>query len=137
MQEIIIAETRKIFTKCIKRYAQKMKIEENEISLLLFLKEDDKRKVGYKICKHHIPDSEIGIMDVLGVKIDLKMYSQLVPPYIKKILENFETELSGGKIEVCVYLDREDEEDVQYFVYKDEKFVKPFDLADVLNFEVT
>ena len=33
------------------------------------------------------------MMEILGVLIDLKGYSLLVPPQIKKIIENFETEL--------------------------------------------
>lgn len=137
MEEFIINETKKIFSKAIKRFSKDDKVEQEEVSILLYLKEEeDERKTAYKVCHHHIPVRDSKIMEILGVRIDLKGYSLLVPPQIKKIIENFETELKSTSIEVCVYLDREDDDEVRYFLYNDGAFVKEFLLQDVLKLEI-
>jgi hypothetical protein len=137
MQEFIVGETTKIFNKAIKRFSKTDKIESEEVSILLYLKEEEgEREVGYKICHHHQPVRESSIMEILGVKIDIKMYSIIVPPQIKKILENFETELSSKEIEVCVYLSREEESEVRYFLYNNGTFLSEFKLEDVLKLEI-
>ena len=97
---------------------------------------EEGKEVGYKVCYHHSPVRETTIMDILGVMIDLKGYSLFVPPQIKKILEDFEKELGSNEIEVCVYLSREDEDEVIYFLYKEKKLVRKFELESVLNIEV-
>lgn len=138
MQEFIVNETNKIFSKAIERFSKADKVEKEEVSILLYLKEEgDDRETAYKLCHHHVPVKEITIMNVLGVRIDLKGYSILVPPQIKKIIENFELEHNSKNIEVCVYLDREDDGEVRYFLYKDAAFLSEFKLEDVLKFEMT
>jgi len=137
MQEFIVGETTKIFNKAIKRFSKTDKIESEEVSILLYLKEEEgEREVGYKICHHHQPVRETKIMEILGVKIDLKMYSIIVPPQIKKILENFETELSSKEVEVCVYLSREEENEIRFFLYNHGTFLSEFKLEDVLKLEM-
>jgi hypothetical protein len=145
MQEFIVNETKKIFSKAIQRYAKKDGIEEENVSLLLHLFDEGEindegeleRKVGYMICHNYAPVKSVSIMDILGVKIDLRGYSLLVPPQIKNILESFESELGSKKIEVGVYLDREDSEEINYFLFCDGKLVKKFELEQVLKFEMT
>ena len=137
MQEFIVGETTKIFNKAIKRFSKTDKIESEEVSILLYLKEEEgEREVGYKICHHHQPVRETKIMEILGVKIDLKMYSIIVPPQIKKILENFETELSSKEVEVCVYLSREEENEIRFFLYNQGTLLSEFKLEDVLKLEM-
>lgn len=123
MEEFIIGETTKIFSKAILRFAQKEKENSLNTSILLTLGDDENKEVEYQICFEHIPIKKISIMEVLGVKIDLKGYSLLVPPQIKKILENFESQLGSKNIVVSVYLDREDEEEVKYYLFKDGQLV--------------
>ncbi len=116
MEEFIINETKKIFNKAIKKFSKNDKVEQEEVSILLYLKEEDGERVtGYKVCHHHQPVRETKMMEILGVLIDLKGYSMLVPPQIKKIIENFESELHSKNVEVCVYLDREEDSEVRYF----------------------
>lgn len=137
MQDFILSETRKIFNKAIKRFSKKDGVEDTEVSLLLYLKDgEEEKEVGYKVCHHHSPVRETTIMEILGVMIDLKGYSLFVPPQIKKILEDFEKELGSSEIEVCVYLSREDEDEVIYFLYKQKKLIRKFELESVLNIEV-
>lgn len=137
MEEFIIDETKKIFNKAIKRFGKKDKVEQEEVSILLYLKEEDGERVtGYKVCHHHQPVRETKMMEILGVLIDLKGYSLLVPPQIKKIIENFQSELQSKNVEVCVYLDREEDSEVRYFLYNDGAFLKEFLLQDVLKLEL-
>jgi len=137
MEDFIVNETKKIFNKAIKRFAKNDKVEQEEVSILLYLKEEDaERHTAYKICHHHVPVRDSRIMEILGVIIDIKGYSMLVPPQIKKIIENFETELKSTAVEVCVYLNREDDDEVRYFLYNDGAFVKEFLLQDVLKLEI-
>lgn len=137
MQDFIVNETTKIFNKAIKRFGKEDKVCLEEVSILLYLKEDgEDRETGYKVCHYHQPVRETKIMEILGVRIDLKGYSIIVPPQIKKILENFETELGSKNVEVCVYLSREEDSEVRYFLYNDGAFVKEFLLENVLKFEL-
>lgn len=136
MEEFIISETNKIFNKAIKRFAKKDGVEQENVSILLSLGQDEDRSVVYRICHEFVPVKEVKIMDILGVLIDIKGYSLLVPPQIKKILENFESEQGSTDIEVGVFLDREDDEEILYFLFKEGRLVSKFLLADVLKIEI-
>ena len=145
MQDFIINETKKIFNKAIKRYAKKDGIEEKNVSVLLHLFDEGEindegeleRKVGYKICHNYAPVKSVSIMDILGVLIDMRGYSMLVPPQIKNILLGFEEELSSSDIEVCIFLDREDDDEINYFLFSNGQLVKKFHLEEVLKLEMT
>lgn len=140
MQEFIVSETTKIFKKAIKNYSKKDRVEENMVSILLSLNEQG--NVRYRICHHFVPVKEVTIMDILGVKIDLKGYSFLVPPQIEKILEGFEKETGSKNVEAGVYLNPEYDEydensqEIKYFLFKDGKKVREFQLEQVLKFEM-
>lgn len=145
MQEFIVNETKKIFNKAIKRYAKKDGVEPENVSVLLHLYDEGEidengeleRKVGYKICHNYAPVKSVSIMDILGVLIDMRGYSMLVPPQIKNILLGFESELSSKDVEVCVFLDREDDDEVIYFLFSNGQLIKKFQLEEVLKLEIT
>lgn len=134
MQEFIVEQTNKIFSKCIKNFSKADKVEQNEVSILMHL-QGEEREVGFKICHHHQPVKEVTIMNVLGVRIDIKGFSLFVPPQIKKIIEGFESEVGSKNIELCVYLNREEEDEVRYFLYNDGAYLKEVFLKDVLKLE--
>lgn len=138
MQDFIVSETNKIFNKAIKRFAKKDKIEVNKVSILLDLVGDEERVVQYRVCHNYQPVKSVTIMEVLGVLIDLKGYSMLVPPQIKKILENFELEKNSKDIEVGVFInpEDEDEEEIVYFLFNNGKLEGKFELSDVLKLEI-
>lgn len=136
MEEFIISETNKVFTKAIKRFSKEDQIEETEVSILL-AKNEEQDEVSYKICHHHVPVKETTMMKILGVRIDLKGYSLLLPPQIKKIIENFGKELNSKAIEIGVYLSREEEDEVIYFLYNNGTLVREVFLKDVLKIELT
>jgi hypothetical protein len=134
MQEFIIDETQKIFCKSIKRYANDLKKENHEVSILLYLKSEEGEKVdGYKICCNNQPVKEVSIKDVLNVKFDIKGYSFLVPPHIIRFLKEFENELSSTQIDVCVYLSKEDDEECRFFLFNAGKFIKEVYLTELIK----
>ena len=132
MEEFILSETRTIFNKAIKRFAKDNKKDQLDVSFLLRLTPE--REVGYLYCQDHAPFRESSIKEILNVRsFDMKGYTVLVPPQIKKIIENLEARMSSNNIEVCVYLDREDEDEVRYFVYQDGKYVKEISLLELIK----
>jgi hypothetical protein len=135
MQEFIIEETQKIFCKSIKRYVNDLKKENNEISIMLYLKQDESEngEVGYNICVNNNPVQTVTIKDVLNVKFDIKGYSLIVPPYIKQFLNDFEKELNSKIIDVCIYLDKEDEDQCRFFLFNAGKFVKEVYLTELIK----
>ena len=71
MEEFIASETSKIFGKGIKTYAKKYKVEEHDVSILLYMKKGD--EVGYQTYVDGNFKEEVTIKDILGVKVmDLK-----------------------------------------------------------------
>lgn len=132
MQEFIIDETQKIFCKSIKRYANDLKKENQEISIMLYIKQDEE-EVGYKICVNNNPVQTVTIKDVLNVKFDIKGYSLIVPPYIKQFLNDFEKQLNSKAIDVCVYLSKEDEDECRFFLFNNGKFVNEVYLTELIK----
>lgn len=132
--EIIIEQTNKIFTKAIKRFAKENNIKEHErVSIIKWLDAND--EIVYNLGVDHTPSRAISFMDILGVKIDMRGYSFFVPPQIKKIIERFQKEHNTRDVVVCIYLDREEEDEVNYFLFANDTFIKRFELVDVLDFE--
>ena len=132
MEEFILSETRTIFNKAIKRFAKENRKDSLDVSFLLNLTPE--REVGYVYCQDHTPLRETNIKEILNVKVfDTKGYTLLVPPQIKKIIENLEARMSSNNIEVCVYLDREDDDEIRYFVYQDGKYVKEISLLELIK----
>jgi hypothetical protein len=131
MEEFIVSETSKIFSKGIKRYVDKYKAEIHDVSILLYLQKDE--EVGYQIYLNGNYSEDVTIKDILGVKMmDLKGYSVIAPPYIQKFLLAFKQELKSDKVDVSVYLDEEGE-DVRFFLYDNGKLVREVFLKDLIG----
>lgn len=125
-----MSETSKVFTKGIKRYVDKYGSEMHDVSLLLYSK--SKEDVGYQIYLGGEFKEEVTIKDILGVKLmDLKGYSVIVPPYIKKILDDLCEELKSNKVDITVYLNS-DGDDVRFFLYESGKLQKEVFLNELI-----
>jgi len=134
MEEFIVSETTSVFNKAIKRFAKNDKKEEQDVSLILRL--DANGELQYILCHDHKPNREITIKEIFNVKlVDTKGYTMILPPYIKKILQGLETNLGSKNVEVGVYQSRkeDDEDNIQYFAYKDGSFLKEVSLVDLLK----
>ena len=131
MEDFIVSETSKIFSKGIKRHVDKYKTGLNDVSILLYLQKDN--EVGYQIYVNGNYSEDVTIKDILGVKMmDLKGYSVIAPPYIQKFLLDFKNELKSNKIDVSVYLDEEGE-DVRFFLYDNGKLIREVFLNKLLG----
>jgi hypothetical protein len=144
MEDFIISETSKIFSKGIVKYANKYKVNEHEVSILLFIKGED--EVGYLVYVQNEFKEEVTIKDILGVKvIDYKGYSVIAPPYIYRFLVNFVDELKTNKIDVTIILkeeesdekviDEDDESDVNFFLNVEGKLIRRVKLKNLLGFK--
>lgn len=135
MEEFIISETSKIFTKGVKRYVEKYKVEDPlDASVLLYIK--SKEEVGYQVYVDGQFKEEVTIKDILGVKvIDLKGYSVIAPPYILNFLQDFAKELGTHQIDVTIYLN-EDQDDVRLFLSKEGKFVREVFLNELIKSKI-
>jgi len=138
MIDIVVSETEKIFCKAIKAFSKKDMLDQTQVSFLLSLTEvDGENVVKYELCHEHIPVRETNIKEILGVKnIDFKGYTYFVPPKIKQILEDFSESLKSKDVEVAVYLNRENEDKVRYFLYDKTQIINEFHLKDVLKIEI-
>ena len=133
MEEFIISETSKIFSKGIKRYVKKFGVDEHEVSILLYVKSSE--DVGYQIYVGGEFKEEVTIKDILGVKVmDIKGYSVIAPPYIHQFLLNFKVELRTDKVDVSIYLD-EHGEDVRFFLYGEGELIREVYLKNLLGFK--
>jgi hypothetical protein len=144
MEDFIISETSKIFSKGIVKYANKYKVDEHDVSILLYIKGED--EVGYLVYVQNEFKEEVTIKDILGVKvIDYKGYSVIAPPYIYRFLVNFVDELKTNKIDVTIILkeeesnekviDEDDESDVNFFLNVEGKLIRRVKLKNLLGFK--
>lgn len=119
LKEFIETEVHVIFSKAIKRYAKEFREDEANAGLLLSL--DSNNEVVYKVCIGGSPTKVVTIKDILNVKfIDLKGYSQIVPPHIKRLLMEFEQAYSGSA-EVIVVLNPDNDDLIRLFLYVNQK----------------
>jgi hypothetical protein len=133
MEEFIISETSKIFSKGIKRYVKKLGVDEHDVSILLYIKSSE--DVGYQIYIGGEYKEEVTIKDILGVKVmDLKGYSVIAPPYIYQFLLNFVKELKTHKVDITIYLN-EDATDVSFFLNVEGKLIREVYLKNLLGFK--
>jgi hypothetical protein len=134
MEEFILSETNKLFNKAIKKFAKEDKKDEKDVSIILGL--DANEEVKYTLCHDHKPHRETSIKEILNVKaIDMKGYTVLVPPQIKKIIESLRSNLNSKNVEVSVYQSRKEDEDdeMQYFCYVDGNYLKEVNLIDLIK----
>lgn len=133
MEEFIISETSKIFSKGIKRYVKKFGVDEHDVSILLYVKSSE--DVGYQIYVGGEFKEEVTIKDILGVKVmDIKGYSVIAPPYIYQFLLNFVKELNTYKVDVTIYLNEEGT-DVKFFLNVEGKLIREVYLKNLLGFK--
>lgn len=125
MKDFIIEEATKIFHTCLTNLEKTSETP----SLLLRINQGEMR---YTVCEKHYPKKDISFKEILGVKIDLKGYSIVVPPKIKEILEGFEKEY-GSDIAVAIYKNEEEEGFIRLFLFVKAEVKKEFHLEDVIQ----
>jgi hypothetical protein len=137
MVEYVISESKKVFFKALVKYSKEAKLERGSMSLRLYLKEAD-GEVGYTVCHDGVFVKDISILDILDIKyqiLDIKGYSLIVPPYLKGFLEGFNDEFGSKKMEIFIYFDIKDEDEIRFFLFNDEEMVKEIFLEDLIKIE--
>lgn len=137
MLEFVVNETEKVFVKAIKKIAKESMLDQTQVSFLLGLKQEGEMSVRYEVCHEYVPVRETTIKEILGIKkIDFKGFSYILPPKIKQILEDFAESQNSKDVEVAVFLSRENEDKIRYFLYDKGDIVKEFFLENVLKIEI-
>lgn len=132
MLEFIISEATSIFLKAIKRYAKEQNVEENEISISLYL--DEEEEVAYYLSVSGNWHSDLSIKNILNVKkFSIKGYDVIIPPHLQSFLVDFRIELQSQNIDVSVYISNEDEDKVKFFLYNNGNFVREVFLKDLIK----
>jgi hypothetical protein len=131
MEDFIVSETSKIFSKGINKYVEKYKVGLHDVSIVLYLQKDN--EVGYQTFVNGDYRENVTIKDILGVKVvDMKGYSLIAPPYIEKFLLDFRKSMNSDKIDVSVFLN-EDGTDVRFFLYDNGKLIREVFLRDLIG----
>ena len=132
MQEFIISEATSIFLKAIKRYAEEQNVEENKISISLYL--DEEEEAAYYLSVDGNWHSDLSIKNILNVKkFSVKGYDVIIPPHIQSFLVDFRLELQSQNIDVSVYINNDDEDEVRFFLYNSGNFVREVFLKDLIK----
>jgi antitoxin component YwqK of YwqJK toxin-antitoxin module len=132
MQEFIISEATSIFLKAIKRYAKEQNVEENEISISLYL--DEEAEVAYYLSINGKWHSDLSIKNILNVrKFSIKGYDVIIPPHIQSFLVDFRLELQSENIDVSVYINNENEDEVKFFLYNNGNVIREVFLKDLIK----
>lgn len=131
MKEAIIAQVIAVFCKAIKKFAKKNGYEEADTSLMLRL--NDAKTLDILICHLHNPVKPTTAKDVMGMTLSFSGLGGMIVQYIEQILIGFRASCGTEAIDVLVYLDREDDENINLFLYADAKFVRQFYLDEVLT----
>lgn len=142
MKELIVEQIKITFTKAIKKFAKKDKIDSEDVSILFKLERIDAvdmdnvaadvKILEAYVCHNHVKTYKTKLQDIMGLTLTLSGIGGLVQAHIHTIIESF-AEKHEGTIELSVYLDRDDDDDVSYFVYSNGSFITQFLLLDVLK----
>jgi hypothetical protein len=102
MIEIIIKEFQKIAYAACEKHAASLGLPAKEAQLVLGLNSEG--EVTYCLCRNYNPEKKVSFLQVLGVKIDFKGYSMIVPPFIqsKLIALAEERQVAPEKISVMI-----------------------------------
>jgi len=84
MLDSILKEFEKITFKACERHASSLQDVVTNVQLVLSL--NSEAEVEYTLCRNYNPDKKISFLEILGVRIDFKGYSMIVPPFIQKTL---------------------------------------------------
>ena len=129
MIEFISAEFTKICKKAIEKFSDDLQIPKEDVAITFNLKNGE---VYYNLLKDFKVHKEVTFMEILGVRIDFKGYSMLVPPFIQKSLLGFceEFKMEESKVNVMALLVQEN---ICLVLFNDTEQIKQIRLDDLLK----
>lgn len=133
MKEAIINQVMLTFQKAIKKFAKKSNESAENVSFIFRISTDIEKKVDIFLCVNHEIHSEVQAKDIMGMTLTFSGLGSLIMEHIYAILIDFANHYMTRDVEISVYLNREDDELVDFFVYKSGSLDKKFLLQDVLK----
>lgn len=129
MIDFISAEFTKICKKAIEKFSNDLQKPKEDVAITFNLKDGE---VYYNLLKDFKIEREVTFMEILGVRIDFKGYSMLVPPFIQKSLLGFcdEFKIEQSKVNVMALLVQEN---ICLVLFNDTEQVKQIRLDDLLK----
>jgi hypothetical protein len=115
MIDFILSEFEKITFKACEKYASSLGEQTKNVQLVLGL--NDETEVIYSLCRNYNPEKKVSFMEILGVRIDFKGYSMIVPPFIQKTLLRYAEEHSAKPKDVCVMIIPKDDKKTTMWLY--------------------
>ena len=124
MIDFIQGETKRIMYGCMERHAKKHNLNIENVQLVLGLNGGQNT---YTVCENYAPKLGMSFLEVMGVRVDIRGYGHIAPPFIKKSIERF-SETYGIELNktivMCVASKNEKgKPDVLLFVYNDMNYV--------------
>ena len=129
MIPMIVNTFNEIVLKACERFGKEEGVEAKEMQVLFKL--DDEGEVTYSILKKYNPIKDVTFNQILNVKIDFRMYGQIVPPFIQNTIitygENFEihpTDLMvmcivTGENKIVLFLYNKDKKPIEQIILED------------------
>ena len=131
MIDFIISEFKKITINAIKRFAKKNGFDEKETQLRFRL--DGSGDVFYTVCHKYQKVENVSFLKVLDVLIDLRGYSAIAPPFIKKSLLRYAEKYGCDPIIVMFFVSLNGEKDITIWVYNSSGAVEKITLQDLFS----
>ena len=129
MIDLVVNTFNEIVYKACERYGKEEGLEANEMQVLFKL--DDEGEVGYTILKKYNPLKVVTFNQILNVKIDFRMYGQIVPPFIQNTLISYGEKLETNPTELMVMCVVTGVNAVKLFLYKDKKPIEEIILEEL------
>ena len=129
MIDLVVNTFNEIVYKACERYGKEEGLEANEMQVLFKL--DDEGEVGYTILKKYNPLKVVTFNQILNVKIDFRMYGQIVPPFIQNTLISYGEKLETNPTELMVMCVVTGVNSVKLFLYKDKKPIEEIILEEL------
>jgi hypothetical protein len=129
MIDFISAEFSNICKKAIEKFSNNLQTPKEDVTFTFNLKNGE---VYYNLLKDFKVYKEVTFMEILGVRIDFKGYSMLVPPFIQKSLLGFceEFKIEESKVNVMALLVQEN---ICLVLFNDTEQIKQIRLDDLLK----
>jgi hypothetical protein len=133
MKEAIISQVMLTFQKAIKKFAKKRNEASEDVGFNFVISKDEIKKVKiFLVCKYQIV-SEVESKEIMGMTLNFSGLGDMIMDYIYGILVDFVNEEKNENVEIGVFLNREDDEMVDFFIYVDGLVKKQFLLQNVLK----
>lgn len=100
LKDLIQKTTQKAFRTGIEKYAKRYEVLPTQVQIALHIKNNE---VKYHVYIDYRPAEEVGILDIMNVKMDMMGVSQSAPPFIAKLLKRFAKEIGCKEIERVSY----------------------------------